>query len=267
MLNIALPHRSVEAYTVCCMSVHIAIPEPTSSDTAYNQQSLPQYISALHSAGVTPVVVPLHERQERVARLLLGVQGILLPGSGYDVDPERYGEERIPECGEADPGRAAVDELLLQDAFNLHKPILAICHGAQTLNVWCNGSLVQDLKTAVNHSPGRGVAEAHAVKIAPSSRLARLLPQGSRLEAKVNSSHHQAVKVAGDNLLVSAVSPQDGVIEAIELDSIAHFAVGVQWHPERTYTSSAFSRAIFSAFVQAATTWQPRPVEVSVSLA
>jgi putative glutamine amidotransferase len=255
----------VWAYTDGSMSLHIAIPEPTSTDSAYNQRSLPPYLAALHSAGVTPVLVPLHERQDRVARLLLGVQGILLPGSGYDVDPQRYGEVPIPECGEADPGRTAVDELLLQDAFNLNKPILAICHGAQTLNVWRSGSLIQDLKTPVNHSPGRAVVEAHPVRISSGSRLASLLPAGERAEAQVNSSHHQAIRTPGDNLLVSAVSPGDGVIEAVELDSASHFVVAVQWHPERTYTQSAFSRAIFSAFILAATDWEPRRIEDSVA--
>ena len=72
----------------------------------------------------------------------------------------------------------------------------------------------------------------------------------------MNSSHHQAIRVPGDKLLVSAVSPQDGVIEAVELDAADHFVLGVQWHPERTYTQSAFSRAIFAAFVQAAAEWQ-----------
>jgi putative glutamine amidotransferase len=81
----------------------------------------------------------------------------------------------------------------------------------------------------------------------------------------VNSSHHQAVKQPGDNLIVSAVSPVDGVIEAVELDSPSHWVVAVQWHPERTYAQSAFSRAIFSAFVQAASIWQPRQIEASVS--
>jgi putative glutamine amidotransferase len=121
------------------MAIRIAIPEPTGSDAAYNARSLPQYISALEAAGAKPVIVPLNELQERVARMLVDVQGVLLPGSGFDVDPERYGEARIAECGEADPARTAVDELLLQDAFNLRKPILAICHGAKTLNVWGNG--------------------------------------------------------------------------------------------------------------------------------
>ena len=246
------------------MSVHIAIPEPTSSDPAYNQRSLPAYLAALHSAGATPIIVPLHERQDRVARLLAGVQGILLPGSRYDVDPQRYGEDPLPECSEPDPARTAVDELLLQDAFNLHKPILAICHGAQTLNVWRNGSLIQDLKTAVNHRPGREVAKAHPIRIAPGSRLARMIPRNEEAEPQVNSSHHQAIGVVGDNLLVSALVPEDGAIEAVELDSAEQFVLAVQWHPERTYTESAFSRAIFAGFVQAASIWQPRKIQDSV---
>lgn len=249
------------------MSLHIAIPEPASNDPAYNQRSLPPYLAALHSAGVTPILVPLHERQDRVARLLAGVQGILLPGSHYDIDPQRYGEDRIRECGEADPGRAAVDELLLQDAFSLHKPILAICQGAQTLNVWRNGTLVQDLKTPVNHSQGREVFEAHRVSVSPASKLARLLPPVAELEVVINSSHHQAIRTVGDNLLVSAVSLDDGIIEAVELDSPSHFVIAVQWHPERTYSHSAFSRAIFSAFVQAAAAWQTRPIQASVGSA
>lgn len=258
----------------CCltlvlpMTICIAIPEPTSTDSAYNLRSLPPYIAALKAAGATPVVVPVHERQDRVARLLAGVQGVLLPGSRYDVDPQRFGEDPIPECGPADPARTAVDELLLQDAFNLRKPILAICHGAQSLNVWRNGSLIQDLetdlKTPVNHRPGRDVVEAHPVEIAPESRLAKLLPPGA-VPPKVNSSHHQAIRRAGDNLRVSAVSPVDGVVEAVELDSPEQFVVAVQWHPERTYTLSPFSRAIFAAFVQAAGTWEPRRVADSLA--
>ena len=247
------------------MCVHVAIPEPTSSDPAYNQRSLPPYLAALRSAGATPIIVPLHEEQDRVARLLAGVQGILLPGSRFDVDPQRYGQDPIPECGEADAARTAVDELLLQEAFSLHKPILAICHGTQSLNVWRNGSLVQDLKTAVDHRPGREVQEAHAVRIAAGSRLACLMPVGYAAEPQVNSSHHQAIGAVGDSLLVSAVSVGDGVVEAVELKSAEHFVMGVQWHPERNYAQSAFSRAIFAAFVQAAVVWQPRSIEESVA--
>ncbi len=246
------------------MSVRIAIPEPTGRDQDYNQRSLPAYIAALEAAGATAVVVPLGEGQERTASLLGEILGILLPGSRYDVDPQRYGEDPVPECAEADPARTAVDELLLQDAFNLRKPILAICGGAQTLNVWRNGSLIQDLKTVVNHRPGREVVEAHAVRVAEGSRLASLLPPGETVQAQVNSSHHQAIRVPGDNLLVSAVSSGDSVIEAVELNAAEHFVLGVQWHPERTYSQSALSRAIFAAFITAAKGWEPRRVEDSL---
>jgi putative glutamine amidotransferase len=248
----------------------IAIPEPTGSDPAYNSRSLPQYIRALQSAGAVPSVIPLTERPDRVARLLAAVQGVLLPGSPFDVDPQTYGERRIPACNDADPARAAVDELLLQDAFNLRKPLLAICQGVQILNVWRGGTLFQDLptqhlptdgKSAVNHSPGRTVEEAHPVSIFPESRLAALLP-AVHLPVYVNSSHHQALRVTGDNLRVTAVSPADNVIEAVELNSPDHFVLGVQWHPERTYASSELSRAIFASFVQSAAAWSERPAAV-----
>lgn len=246
------------------MCVHIAIPEPTGSDSEYNQRTLPAYLAALRSAGASPIIVPLHEHQDRVARLLVGVQAVLLPGSKFDIDPQRYGEAALPECSPPDPARAAVDELLLQDAFSLHKPILAICGGMQSLNVWLNGSLEQHLTTTVNHSPGRDVAEAHPIRITPGSRLASLVPRNDPADPMVNSSHHQAIKIPGDGLLVSAISPQDEVVEAIELDSHDHFVLGVQWHPERTYTQSAFSRGTFTAFVQAAVVWKPRQIEDSV---
>jgi len=250
----------------------IAIPEPTSTDPAYNSRALPQYIQALHSAGATATVIPLTERPDRVARLLASVQGVLLPGSPADIDPQTYGEARIPACNPPDPARAAVDELLLQDAFNLKKPLLSICYGVQSLNVWRGGSLIQDLasqgKTAINHSPGRTISEAHSVQIVPDSRLASLVPsvpQSLGPCLTVNSSHHQALKTVGDNLRVVALSPEDGVIEAVELNSPDHFVLGIQWHPERTVTTSALSRAIFSSLVQAAATWSEQPAVLPVS--
>jgi putative glutamine amidotransferase len=253
------------------MAVRIAIPEP-SSDAEYNGRSLPLFLEALKAAGAEPVVLPLSATQERVAKLLGGVQGVLLPGSRFDVDPQRYGEAREPECGEDDPARTAADELLLQDAFNLRKPVLAICHGTQNLNVWRNGSLIQDLKTAVNHRPGRDVVKAHRVEIAPGSRLTVILAKTGAsageetggIDIQVNSSHHQAIRTPGDNLRVTAISPEDSVIEAIELEAANHFVVGVQWHPERTYGQSTFSQAIFCEFVRAAEAWQRPPVDQTI---
>lgn len=239
------------------MAPRIAIPEP-SSDPEYSGRSLPPYVAALEAAGAAPEVVSLNASPASVARLLADVSGVLLPGSRFDVDPERYGEQRIAACNDPDPPRTAVDELLLQDAFNLRKPILAICYGIQSLNVWRNGTLIQDLAaeglTAVNHAPGRHIAEAHEIAIALGSRLEGMAPAGTA--PLVNSSHHQALRAPGDHLRVTAVSPEDQVIEAVELDDPDHFVVGIQWHPERTYSTSALSRDIFAAFVRAAEAWR-----------
>jgi len=257
------------------MAILIAIPEPTSLDVEYNGRALPQYVESLEAAGAQAVVIPLNATQAHVAKMLEGVKGVLLPGSRFDVDPQQYGEARIAECGPKDEARTAVDELLLQDAFNLKKPILGICQGLQSLNVWRNGSLVQHLQTTVNHSPGREVVEAHPVRVAEGSRLAELLVAsgeqfdyaGDKLGTQVNSSHHQAVRTPGDKLRVSAVSSGDGVIEAVELDAPEHFVIAVQWHPERTYAQSAFSRAIFAAFTSAAEVWQAPRIAASVAQA
>ena len=249
------------------MNVRIAIPVPTSIDTDYNTRALPPYLQALQSAGATPILISLDDKPVDVARILTRVQGVLLPGSKFDVDPQKYGAEKIPACNPADPAREAVDELLLQDAFNLHKPILAICCGIQSLNVWLNGTLIQDLaaggKTQVNHAPGRTVLEAHPIRIIAGSLISRLA--GGAAEDQVNSSHHQALLSPGNNLRVTAVSPADEVIEAVELDTPDHWVMGVQWHPERTYTTSALSRALFAAFVHAAEAWKPRAIHESVA--
>ena len=81
------------------------------------------------------------------------------------------------------------------------------------------------------------------------------LPANPDLKLSVNSSHHQAIDRPGEQLLVAAVSPVDGVIEALEGTDPGQFVVAVQWHPERTYETSEASRSLFAAFLEAARTW------------
>ncbi|HEY4051968.1 MAG TPA: gamma-glutamyl-gamma-aminobutyrate hydrolase family protein [Acidobacteriaceae bacterium] len=264
----------------------IAIPEPSSIDKEYSEGSWPDYARAVEAAGGTAVRVPLTESQATVAQLAGSCAGILLPGNGADVNPEKYGQKAIPECGATDPLRESVDDLLLQDAFNLNKAIFGICYGLQTLNVWRNGTLVQDLPTSkptgsVEHAAGPKVLEAHLINIARPSYLANIVDltsvldlsttgqrvekTGEQLQLLVNSSHHQAVAQPGDQLEVVALSAEDGVIEALERVTADQFVIGVQWHPERTYETSAASRELFRAFVEAASAWKPRPIHASVS--
>ena len=81
----------------------------------------------------------------------------------------------------------------------------------------------------------------------------------------VNSSHHQCIQLPGDGLEIVAVSPDDGVIEALELAGSQQFVVGVQWHPERTYGTDALSRALFQAFVDAVRSWKLQPIQESIA--
>jgi len=239
----------------------IAIPEPTSTDTKYNDRSWQQYAKAVEAVGGQAVKVPLAASPAEVARMAGSCEGVLLPGSGADVNPEKYGQTRIRECAPADPAREAVDELLMQDAANLRKPLLGICYGFQSWNVWRGGTLIQDLKTGVNHKPGREVREAHRISVAKGSRIAEI---AGHAELAVNSSHHQALDHPGDGLTVVARSVEDGVIEAVE-GTGDQFVIAVQWHPERTFDSSPASRALFAAFVKAAGEWQPREIRESVA--
>lgn len=266
------------------MKPRIAIPTPTSNDHAYNDLNWSAYADAVSASGGVPVRVELALAARALTDLAYTCAGILLPGSPADVNPAKYGQPRAEATGPADLPRENVDELLLQDAHNLFKPILGICFGAQMLNVWRSGTLVQDLvPVPVNHAAPRGVAVAHSIEVAGGSLLAVTL--GRDGVVGVNSSHHQAIGIAGDGLRISARSVLDGVAEAIEggqavsydeparaklgqpdpATSSHHFVLGVQWHPERTFHSDSASRALFSAFIERTQQWSPRAVTVSVA--
>ncbi|HEV2698201.1 MAG TPA: gamma-glutamyl-gamma-aminobutyrate hydrolase family protein [Terriglobales bacterium] len=258
------------------MRPHIAIPLPHSGDPEYAQRAIPQYERAVELAGGEPVRIPLDRTPAEVMKLIEHCDAVLLPGSKADVDPAKFNAARHPKTEAADPKRDTVDELLLQDAYNMRKPILGICYGLQILNVYRSGTLIQHIESPVNHEAGRKVPVAHEVEIDPASKFAEILGRNStrvnmwgqppsavrsseaRLSPQeiaavpVNSSHHQSADVVGDGLRVVARSPSDGIIEALEGTSPDHFILAVQWHPERSYEDDETSRAIFRALVQAA---------------
>jgi len=243
---------------VITMRPRIAIPIPN-SDAEYSARALPQYVSAVEQAGGEAVVIALDKTNAEIAQLLKQCDGVLLPGSPADVDPQKYGQsERHAKTSASDPARDNVDELLLQDAHNMRKPLLGICYGTQTLNVWRTGTLVQHLETDVNHAAGKQVPIAHEVEVTPGSRLASILGLNKSFTPEripVNSSHHQAVQTPGDGLRAVALSPSDGVIEAIESTDVNHLVIGVQWHPERSAENDAHSQRLFHALISAAREW------------
>ena len=234
----------------------IAIPVPHSGDRDYAERALPQYEAAVRGAGGEPVRIELEQTPAEVMKQIERCDAVLLPGSRADVDPQKYHAPRHEKTAAADAKRDTVDELLLQDAYSRHKPVLAICYGLQTLNVYRSGSLVQHIESAINHSAGRTVPKAHTVEIDPDSRLAEIVGAKRDRVIAVNSSHHQAANTVGDGLRVVARSPEDGIVEAVEGTAPDHFVLGVQWHPERSVNDapelSESARAIFRAFVEAA---------------
>lgn len=235
------------------MRPRIAIPLPLSDNPEYVERSLPQYERAVELAGAEPVRIPLDRSPAEVMKIIERCDAVLLPGASADVDPAKYAASRHPKTAAADPKRDTVDELLLQDAYNMRKPVLGICYGLQMLNVYQTGTLIQHIESTINHQAGRTVPVAHEVEIDPASNLAEIvrIPAGQRV-IPVNSSHHQAIDTPGSGLRVVARCPEDGVIEAVEGTSPEHFVLAVQWHPERSVDTDAASRSIFHALTKAA---------------
>ena len=251
------------------MPPRIAIPMPHSSDQEYAERAIPQYERAVQMAGGEPMRIPLDHSSADVKNLIEHCDAVLLPGSKADVDPAQFKAIRSPHTAPADPQRDAVDYLLLEDAYASHKPVLGICYGLQSLNVFRAGSLIQhipdflpeEIRGRVNHDAGRSVSVAHTVAIEPNSNLIEIVGPEIRgltpdvrgpLTLPVNSSHHQSADVIGDGLRIVARCVEDDIIEALEGISPDHFVLAVQWHPERSVDEDEASRAIFRALVEAA---------------
>jgi putative glutamine amidotransferase len=240
----------------------IAIPMPHSVDPEYAERAIPQYERAVALAAGEPVRIPLDQTLEKVRKMMERCDGVLLPGSKADVDPARFHAARSPQTAAADPCRDAVDNLLLEDAYKLRKPVLGICYGLQSLNVFRAGSLIQHIpdflpeaaRAKVDHAAGGKVAIAHTVEIESDSKLKEIVATNTRgpIVIPVNSSHHQSGERIGEGLRIVARCPDDSIIEAVEGISADHFVLAVQWHPERSVDHDEPSRAIFRALVDAA---------------
>ena len=210
----------------------------------------------LYEAGAQPLVLPYPPEGFALESLLDQLDGLMLIGGDFDIDPRRYGEKMHAKLGTMKPDRNNFEFRLFDAARERDIPVLGLCAGMQLINVAHSGTLYQDLKsqhpTSQDHEQKHNrKVQAHAVEIKHGSLLQKICGAES---LDVNSTHHQAVKELSQGLLAAAIS-EDGLIEAVETLEGA-FCLGVQWHPETLEQSLSATRhlAIFTAFVEAAKT-------------
>jgi len=237
----------------------IGVPWRTAAEeAAHHRVKIDKYLAAVERAGGQPVLLSLAKSSDQLKLEAKSLDAIMLTGSPADVDPAHFGAKRHPATEKADPARERTDFTLLEHAFGENKPVLAICYGIQSLNVFLGGSLIQDIPSEVGtkllHSPEEDElpsrVEAPDVMHRVSLEPGRVLALSDADHIEVNSSHHQSVLEPGRGLRVTARAP-DRVVEAIEWDSDSNWVVGVQWHPERML-GDAPAEALFRELVAVA---------------
>jgi putative glutamine amidotransferase len=222
--------------------------------TAYSQQvqygsndlmagMLPMtYVKAVHATGGRAVLITPDDPDIDVIESL---DGIVFTGGG-DIDPAYWGAEPHPEI-DIDVARDTAELMLMKAALAADLPTLGVCRGMQVMAVAAGGTLHQHLPDVIGHDRHRASSgtDPLAVDASAYGRHEVVTREGSSAHAllggrlTVNSFHHQAVEDPGEFAAVGWC-PDDQVIEIIEDPSRA-FALGVQWHPERTADLRVFS--------------------------
>jgi len=208
------------------------------------------YTEAIGYSGGLPIIIPYDPNYDKILQEYTElINGLLIIGSGSDIDPAHYGEQTEEFTTKPNKRRTRFELDMLKAFLPLNKPILGICHGCQLINVAFGGSLIQHISTQtdfLSHTSDDLVI-SHKVEIKRDSKLWAIFhPTTTHTKQYIttNSFHHQALKVLGKNL-IAAAHAEDGIIEAIELKNHP-FCIGVQWHPELSQDSNA---ALFAKFI------------------
>jgi putative glutamine amidotransferase len=205
------------------------------------------YFAAVIEAGGLPVALP-HE-PEHASEYLGRLDGLLVTGGAFDVDPAHFGAPTRHATVTTKDRRTAFELAITRRAIDRDLPLLGICGGEQLLAVALGGTLIQHIPDEVadalaHEQPNPRDEPGHRVSIARGTRLHAVVGAD---ELAVNSAHHQAVAAVPKGVVVNATAP-DRVIEGIELSG-ARFCLGVQWHPE--FALSEGDRRLFRGLVEA----------------
>jgi putative glutamine amidotransferase len=213
------------------------------------------YAAAVARHGATAVVLDATTPAGDRAAAFAAMDGLLLSG-GADFDPDRY---RRPNHGSTgiEPDRDELEAAAWAVAQDRRLPVLGICRGFQAINVLSGGTLLQDVDRHAGPSWGHGPAAIHPLRVAPGTRLARILfPANARGGVlQVNSYHHQGIRAAdlAPGLVANAWagSPAGDLVEGLEAAD-ERFVMAVQSHPERTESMPPAFERLFGVFVDAA---------------
>lgn len=210
------------------------------------------HCQAIYNAGGMPVILP-YGFDEEVTLYAEQLAGLYLTG-GFDIDPHYFQQEPHSHLGIVDPLRDAFEIALTREMVQQKKPLFGICRGSQVINVALGGTMYQDIATQtknriIQHRQHRPLHyTSHFIHIEKDSLLYDIVKQQS---IRVNSNHHQANHLLGDELRTVATS-EDGVIEAVERTE-APFTLGVQWHPEQLiHNPDRVSRSMYAYFINEA---------------
>lgn len=206
------------------------------------------YAGAVSRAGGLPLALP-HE-EDRVEEYLKLIDGLLITGGNFDVDPALFGDDERHDSVVTKDRRTGFELAMTRGALESNMPVFGICGGQQLLHVVLGGKLIQHIPDSVpdalpHEQPNPRDEAGHEVFVKEGTLLRRIVSDGT---LSVNSAHHQAALDEPDGLVVSARAT-DGVIEGIESDAYT-FCLGVQWHPE--FDINEGDTKIFKAFIAAA---------------
>jgi len=199
------------------------------------------YLSSISKLNALPI--PLIHDKKLINSFGNLLDGLIITGGDFDIDPKMYNKKK-KGAKNIKNKRTTFEIQIYKKFLELNKPILGICGGAQLINVAAGGTLIQDLKKKpINHEQVNPRNQtSHVINITKRSKLFEIC---KRNKFRVNSAHHQAIKILGKDLKISAVA-NDGVVEGIE-HKVHKWCIGLQWHPEFLITDNDLK--IFSNFI------------------
>jgi putative glutamine amidotransferase len=211
------------------------------------------FIEAIANFQAVPILIPYEHKF--IDQYLDLIDGLMIVGGNFDLDPKSYGENYIHPKTKLNPKRSEFEWAFTTKALERKNlPILGICNGMQLLSAMHGGKLIQHIPDEANknylnheqsHIPGFEdyTKPYHKIIIKKDSTLNAIIGVE---EITTNSSHHQAVALVGDQLNAVAYA-SDGIIEAVEKTNHP-FCIGVQWHPE--LNSSSTDVKLFNTFIE-----------------